>query len=314
MRRPSNTTPNRKIMTSTILVTGTTGKIGTHLTNELLDDNAPFRVFVRNPDKASRLKAKGIDTAVGTFEDEAALNNAMRGIEKLVMLTPADRHLVMHQENIIKAALRNDVKHIVKISAIGTDLNASVALLRWHAEIEHLIKKLGINYTFLRPNLFIQNFLNQAPSIQHKNEFYTPVAHGRIAMIDVQDVALAVAKVLLSEGHTNRTYTLTGPQALSYEEIASLLSRLLMRPIFFTPISFDNAFRAMVSMGMPQWMASDLVGMSRMAENGNMEEVTPDLEQLTGSKGTTFEQFMLEHLAHFAASSLSADLNEVAVV
>ncbi len=305
---------NANAMTPSILITGATGKIGTHLTNELLDENIPFRVFVRNRDKANRLIAKGIETVVGTFDDEASLSSAMQGIKKVVMLTPADRHQVAHQENIIKAALRNDVKHIVKISAQGSDLNAPVALLRWHAEIEQLIKKLGMGYTFLHPNMFMENFLNQAQSIKLRNEFYSPVSRGRTAMVSAYDVALATAKVLLEEGHIMKTYTLTGPQALTYEEVASMLSRLLMRPIYFVPVSFDQAFRTMMEMGMPQWMASDMVGLSRMAENGHMEEISPDLQKLTGSMGTTFEQFILDHLAQFAPASVATGSDEVAMV
>ena len=108
------------------------------------------------------------------------------------------------------------VKHIVKLSVLGTAPDSPVSLLRWHAEIEEHIRKSGINYTFLHPHFFMENLLANAESVKKDGALYSPLGETKVSPVSIRDVVAVAATILREGGHVGKTYTLTGPEALSY--------------------------------------------------------------------------------------------------
>ena len=108
---------------------------------------------------------------------------------------------------------------------------------------EEIIEQSGIPFTFLRPNEFMQNFINfHSPSIKGKNAFYIPLEDAKVSLVDVRDIAAVAVKSLTDEDlHKNKTHLITGPEALSYHQVAEILSNRIGRKINYVNISDEEA-------------------------------------------------------------------------
>src|SRR5262245_57454462 len=123
-----------------ILVTGATGTIGSEVAKGLLERGAKVRALVRSPEKAEALKSAGAEVAQGSLEDTQSLEAALRGVEKVFLVSPAEPRQAELQGNLVTAAARAGVKHLVKISTTGAGHDSPVSLARLHAKIEDDIK------------------------------------------------------------------------------------------------------------------------------------------------------------------------------
>jgi uncharacterized protein YbjT (DUF2867 family) len=170
-----------------------------------------------------------------------------------------------------------------------------VTLGRWHAQIEAAIEAAGLDFTHLRPNIFMQNLLGQAPSIAARGELRAAMGGGRVSMIDVRDIAEAAARVLLEAGHERRTYTLTGLQAISHADVAAVLARTMGRAVRFVPLLLAEARAEMVAARMPEWWADLLLELFAVAAADGCSRVTPDAERLLGRAPRDFATFAAEH-------------------
>src|SRR5437763_10781549 len=141
-----------------ILVTGSTGTVGSELVKQLKTAGAKFRVAVSSLTKAKKANAEGLEAAVMDYTDPETFRYALQGVDKLFLLSPPGSTQV--EAPLIEAARKSDVKHIVKLSVIGAESGATI-FAREHAAMEKAILKSGIPYTFLRPNGFMQNYINQ---------------------------------------------------------------------------------------------------------------------------------------------------------
>lgn len=283
-----------------LLITGATGTIGQYLVKQLKEEGTPFTALVRSIDKASQLEGRGIPALIGDLEDKASLEKAMEGIEKLFLLSAVSQRQVEQQQNAIEAAKAAGVKHIVKVSALGTSLSAPTQLGRMHALTEAEIKKAGFAWTFLHPHSFMQNFFSNSGSIRRANAFYARHGKGKYSPVDARDIAQAAARVLTGEGHEGKTYVITGPEAVSMKDVARTLELLLDKEIRFIPISHEANRKYRKSLGMPDWLAQDLAELDSLLVNGKAAEVSPHFEELTGRRATSLRQFIEDHYKMFA--------------
>src|SRR6266702_5824633 len=173
-------------MAKTVLVTGATGTVGRDVAKLLSKKGAAVRAGVR--DQAKARKQFGADIALATFdfEDAASFPGALKGIEKVFLLPPLMPNQVEVANAFVDAAKRAGVRHIVKLSAIGVDTE-SFKFGEWHAAGERHIRESGLAFTFLRPNSFMQNFINYFPP--RDGAIYLPWGNGRASFVDVRDIA-----------------------------------------------------------------------------------------------------------------------------
>ncbi len=207
-----------------ILVTGATGTIGSFVCQGLKEMNADFTAMVRSEEKAKTLNEKGIETVIGDLSDTASLENALSGMDKVFLLSVTSPESPKLQGNLVRVAKEKGVKHIVKVSALGTSLDSKFGIGRYHAMTERDIRDSGIAYTFLQPHSFMQNLIFDSATIKEQSAIYAPMADGKIGMVDARDIAAVAVKALSEEGHEGKTYILTGPKAISYYDIAKALS------------------------------------------------------------------------------------------
>ena len=287
---------------SATLVTGASGQIGGALVEELVRRGAQTRAMVRTEERATGLAARGVDAVVADFERPESLPEALDGVDRVFLMSRDGPKQPMMEGALIEAATRAGVERIVKLSASGAWPDNPVALMRRHAQAERTLEDSGLEYTVLRPQLYMQNFLRFGPSIAAEGRFTAPMGERRFALVDVRDVARVAAAALIEETHTGATYIVSGPEALSYGEAAETIGAAIGKEVAYEAAE-PQAFREnlLAERGLPRWRADDLAFIASAYGEGEGELVTDVVHRVGGSKPRTFAEFVKDHANHFAA-------------
>jgi len=283
-----------------ILVTGATGTTGREIVGELRRLGVVgVRALVRDPARAAFIREAEFETAEGDFDRPETLGAALEGVERVLLLTPPTPQTFAQQSAFVEAARRAGVRHVVKFSAIGADADAPEGFGKWHGQSEDLLKSSGLAWTMLRPNFFMQNILWQARQIVATGAIYQPVGEARASFIDVRDIAAVAARALTEPGHEGQTYVLTGPEALSYRDIAAKLSDATGRQINYVPITPAQFREGALGAGQPEWLVSALERLNELFASGRAAEVNDNVRRVGKKEPTTFDQFARDHAAAF---------------
>lgn len=233
-----------------IIVTGATGNVGQHVVNELAALGQTVRALSRKvPTNETRANVSWV---AADFNDPVSLAKAMEGGSRLVLISPAHRDMQAHQTAIVDAAIQAGITKIAKLSGLGAGPEAPIRLPQKHYAIEQYIVDTEVDYSFVRPNLFMQVLLGSAQSIAGDGKIYAPAGDGAISFIDARDVALVLVEEVLNNGKA--ICEITGPQALSYQQAAKLLGDVINRPVQHVNVTPAQARESMLSMGMDEWL------------------------------------------------------------
>ena len=284
-----------------ILVTGATGKTGRALVRQIVDMGMPVRALVRDRAKAAEIEAKGVEIAVADLSRAETLKSALVGIDKAYLMSAADPQQVMLHSNFIRAAKEAGVKHIVRHSVRGADLDLPVKLGRWHAISQKELEDSGIAWTHLQPVYSMQNFLMFAPTIQSQGIFYAPMKDAALSIVDARDVAAVAAAVLIeSTPHQYKTYLVTGPEPLTFADTAEQLSAVLAKSVRYMDITPENARKGLLQRGLPEWYVDDLLGFYAFYSTGAGAAVSDAVARITGQPGRRFHQFAQDYRSAFS--------------
>jgi len=286
-----------------ILITGASGNVGKEVLKQAARTGQKVRAAYQSPQSA--VPPVGVEAVGVDYNQSETLRAALEGVEKVFLVGPPTEQLVPLERKAIDVIAQTRVRHVVKLSAMG---GRDAIFPRQHAESEDYIRSVGIPYTFIRPNGFMQNLVNySAPTIKATSEFFGSEGGGKISQIDIRDIAAAAAKVLTEDGHIHKVYTLTGLEALSNNDVARLLSEVLERGIRFVNLSPDQLRTGLIAAGVPEWNADALIDLQRLYREGKAAEITHDVENILGRTPVSLRQFLTEHRHAFEDAPQAGD-------
>ncbi len=278
-----------------ILVIGATGHIGKELIPFLLESGQSIRVLVRDERKVTELDPC-IERTIGDLNNPDSLISAMHGAERVFLVT----FEIQQDINVIEAAKRAGVQHIVKLSTLeATDHKIQVG--KWHYEREELIRASGLDWTFLRPGMFMSNSIEWwSESIKHQGSVFFPGGKkGKVAPVDPRDVAKVAAVALTQPGHSRQAYELTGSELFTIGEMVQVISGVLGKPIQYVDIPPIAAKLFMLKSGMDKTLVKSLMEMLASLRRNEGAIVTDTIQRVTGHPPRTFEEWCREHIKAF---------------
>ena len=293
----------------TILVTGATGTVGSEVVKHLaaisLSSGYNIRAAVHSKNKSNQLRrfdSKRVEIVDLDYAKPETLAYALNGVDKIFLQTLPIPNVIDISSNLVKEAKKNGAKYIVKLSAMGAGSKPKSTILRLHEEEEKIIKDSRIPYTSLRPPAFMQNFVTQfGYTIKTQNAFYVPAGDAKMSFVDTRDIG-AIAAVILTKNNNgasqqleNKAYDITGPESLSYGQVADILSNEVGKKISYMDITEDDARNRMKQIGMDEWFINIIIELFRIIRAGYGSETTTAVQHITGRKPISFAQFAKDY-------------------
>lgn len=280
-----------------ILVTGATGKTGGAVAQELAAHNLPFRVLVRSADKAAALKDLGAEVAVGDMADREAVRAALEGVDKAVLIMANGERQLTMEKQFTDCAVEAGVKHLVKLSSLESQSGTTKPIPAMHVAAEEHIRASGLDWTMVRPTFFTQNFLGAARTIKASDEIVLALGDAVVTPTDIRDVAEVIRLVLTDDAHLNKSYDLTGPEALSIAQVAERFSKVLGREIRYTAQPIEDFRKILTQVGLPEWRVNAVCDEFGLLSKKTTSKVTGTMQELLRRPATSVEQFVRDHLA-----------------
>lgn len=263
----------------TIALTGVTGNIGGAVARALVGRGTPFRALVRDASRAPALA--GADVAVAPYGDGDAARAALDGVDLLLMVSAAESADRLEQHRtFVRAAADAGVQHVVYTSFVGAAADATFTLGRDHWATEEAVRGTGMAHTFLRDSFYL-DFVEDL--VGADGVIRGPAGDGAMAAVARADVARVAATVLADPGaHRDRTYELTGPEAITLEQAAATVSEVRGRPVRYHRETVEEAYASRAQWDPEPWQADAWVSTYTAIAEGALARVSDDVERITG--------------------------------
>ena len=286
-----------------ILITGATGSVGFELARLFAAHAIPTKAMVRSSASADKFTdLAGIEPVTGDFDHAASLDAALADVERAFLLTNSTERAETQQLAFVAAAKRAGVKYIVKLSQLHAAVDSPVRFLRYHATVEQAIRDSGMDYTFLRPNLFMQGLLGFKDTIA-QGQLFAPIGASKVSLVDVRDIAAVAFEALTAPGHAGRSYDITGPEALTHAEIAARIGNAIGADVAFVEIPPEAMRDAAIQVGFLPWQADGLIEDYAHYARGEAEAISADLPAVTGRPARNFEAFLDDYRDVFTGTA-----------
>src|SRR5215203_5426217 len=282
-----------------ILVTGATGTVGSGVVRELLDRGVAVRTFVRDPGKATEMFGAGVEIVTGDFADAASVRRAMDGVERVFLTCSAVPQQVDYGIGVIDAAREAGVRQIVQLSAHGAAVGSPVAFWDWQGQVEAHLRTSGIPAVVLRPTFKMTNLLVWADEVRREGILAMPANGASVAMVDPRDISAVAASVLLGEEHGDQTYTVTGPTAITFEQVAKELSDVAGRSVRYVDLPDETAGPTLIGLGYPEFAIPQIVTLFGILRRGDQSKASEIVRDLTGREPRSISQFARDHAGRF---------------
>ena len=283
---------------SQILVTGASGLFGGEVARQLVANNIPIRILVRDPARAPALDG-AVEIAVGDYRDSDALTEALSGIEKIFLASYDQAEAVEHQANVLSVARQCGVQHVVRLSSDGTE-DDHIPIFRWHGLCERQLEDSGLAFTHLKPQWIMQNF----ESFVVDDKLRLPTGDGRIGLVDHRDVASVGVKALTEPGHEGKAYMLT-TESLSHAQVAEQLSEATGRAINYINIPPDTYQQELEAAEWDKGSIDSLIGLFAEIRAGQNTDtnVADTVIDVLGRPGIRFSQYARDYASNFGGNA-----------
>jgi NAD(P)H dehydrogenase (quinone) len=288
-------------VTTTYAVTGSTGRVGSRVARQLAAADVLQRCIVRNVQRAPKLPRA--EVAEATYDDVEAMRRALQGVHTLFLVsaTEAEDRVREHTE-AVDAAVASGVERIVYLSFLGAAPDATFTFARDHWQTEEHIRASGLRFTFLRDSLY-QDFM--PIYVGEDLTIRGPAGDGRVSAVAVDDIADVATVVLLSEGgHDGQTYDITGPAAITLDDVARELSRASGRHVRYQPETLQEAYDSRAHFGAAPYLVEGWVTTYVAIATGELSTVSDTVPRLSGHQATSLagtlhrHPELVQHLRH----------------
>ena len=265
--------------------------IGSLLADALVTQGVEFSVMLRPGGSGDRIAGRpGVTSIEGDFDDPASLRRALEGVDRAFLVTNSTERTETQQIAFVEAAQAQRVGHVVYLSQLAADQQSPVRFLRYHGAVEAALTNSTVGWTFVRPNLILQAYIPFAPMIA-QGALQAPIGDAAVSVVDARDIAAVAAAALTEDGHVGKTYTVTGPAAVSHAGIATALGNAIGRPVRFESIPAKEFVAMVTGVGMPPWQAEGLAEDYGHYDRGEAGGISPDVQRVTGANARSVEDF-----------------------
>lgn len=289
-----------------LLVTGASGHIGRRVVELLLARGVgPIIATTRQPGTLKDFAAKDVDVRSADFEREADLVQAFRGVGRALLISTdaldrPGRRLAQHQ-TAVRALKAAGAQHIVYTSLPNPYVGSPVTIAGDHRETEAAIQASGLDFTVLRNNLYTDLMLYTLPTAIASGQLIDARGTGATAFVTREDCAQAAAAALVESAKGRHTVDVTGPAAVTSDEVAAIVSELVGRKIVHVSVPPDALIQGMVSHGLPKPVAELYAGFDTAIQKGDLSTATDTVKRLTGRAPQSVRDFLTGHRAALTA-------------
>jgi len=292
-----------------ILISGATGKIGSIVCEDLHKAGVPFRVLIRDKKNFPFPASDTIEIMIGDLNNEADVAAAMRGCDKAFLIMGNSPNQLPIEIQFSDIAQKAGVEHLVKISSIEASASAQSILPQQHFASEEHIRSLGMGFTFLRPNFYMQNMLLHAAQISIGGYFALPLGTASTAMVDTRDVGAAAAKILQNDGHNGHTYSLTGTQLLTFTDVAQRMTTVLGAPVEYVDQANEDYRAELEPFVGSKWQLDAVCELFAEIANGSLEKKTSHLEHILDRNPISIDDFIRDYSSMLENRKVSSAKN-----
>jgi (4-alkanoyl-5-oxo-2,5-dihydrofuran-3-yl)methyl phosphate reductase len=280
----------------TYLITGATGDVGSKVAELLIHRGYRPRIFVRDAEKARLRFGNRVDIFAGDLVDTKALRIALEGVDSLFLVNSGPE-IPVRDEFAANAAKAAGVRHLVKLSSM--DVQQGLAIGAWHERGEAAIHASGIPFTFVQPTGFMSNLLAWATSIKTEGVVRSSTGDGRRAFIHSNDIAAVATEALTTCTYVGESLPITGPEALTFDEVTSKIATAIGKQLQFQPITDEEARQRYSAVSSSTEETEAHVALWRAIREGRLAAVTGNVERILGRKPISLDRWIVQNAAAF---------------
>lgn len=280
-----------------IAITGASGMVGSEVVKLLSLKGEQVIALSRHPEKG--VKLPGVEWRKADLTNRTEMVDALNGVDTLFLLTGNISDMVYAQKNGIRAARQAGVRKLVKLSALGASEHSLSIIGLWHYLVEQALESSGLEWVILRPHAFMQNFLDQKESIKN-GKLFSAAEDGKVPFIDIRNIAEVAAKVITSDNWNKQKLVLTGPDSLSFDDLAKIFSDELGYQVKHIRESEDETWQHLRKEGKAPWIIAGQMALYNYWKLGGVTSKTTDeVEKITGKKPYSIVEFIQQHKNKF---------------
>lgn len=282
-----------------LLIIGGTGNIGLPLIERLEQEEVAVVAGVRHPEKAQKILGsfKNVEVKAFDFLNPTTFEDALESVDRVFFVRPPQ--LATPKKDMfpfLEKLKAKGIKQVVFVSLIGVEKNPMTP----HHKIEKKILELGIPYTFIRPSFFMQNLsTTHLQDIQLHQDLFIPASHAKTSFIDTRDIGAVAAECLLNPSYLNQALEITGAVALTYDEVAAIMTKVLHKPITYSKPSLWKFRKTMLQRGMKKDYVNVMVMLYLITQLGNAQKVTQTVSDVLDREPISFTTFVSDHQSLF---------------
>jgi len=294
----------------TLFVTGAGGHLGRRVVELLIEQRSGKIVAgTRKPEKLADLTARGVEVRHADFEDPKGLEGALAGADRVLIISTdaidrPGRRLAQHKA-AVAAAVSAGVKHALYTSMPNPE-TSPVVFAPDHLGTEQALKASGLSHTILRMCWYADFLIPTLAPAVASGKLMAATGQGGAPYVTREDCAQAAAAALASSDTNNKTWNITGPDLVTYAELARLASELTGRPVSFEAVTPEERVAQLIAAGTPEFIAKLLVSSQMAIAQGKMGTPSTAVKELTGREPMSVREFLSSNRAALLPAAQSA--------